>query len=86
MALTPEAKAVFLRNVGVYERELPQLIKEHHEGAYAVISNSKLLVVRSSRDAAYSFAYNELGESPFLVKQILESDLEHMAPSGVCPS
>jgi hypothetical protein len=62
------------QEISVFERELPSLLKQLHEGKFALVSKSEVISVCNSMDEALEAGYDHFGSEPFLVKQIVEHE------------
>ena len=55
----------------------------HHEGKYALIKGQSVLGFYDSTESAYAAGINQLGNVPFLVKQVRRHDQIEQAPALV---
>jgi hypothetical protein len=57
-----------------YRRELPRLLKEGHEGEYALVYGDQVDSLWPTDKAAYEAGCARFGLEPFLVKQVLRTE------------
>lgn len=61
--------ATLSHELGVYERRLPALLRDH-EGEYVVIKGDELRHFSRDYESALTWAYEHLGLSGFFVKRV----------------
>lgn len=54
---------------------------KHYEGQFALVKNQQLLGTYTTIDQAVKAGYSKVGNQPFLVKQMLETDEELQFPA-----
>jgi hypothetical protein len=57
-----------------HHRELPRLLREGHEGEYALIYRDRVDSFWPTDRAAYEAGCTRFGVDPFLVKQVLRTE------------
>jgi hypothetical protein len=64
---------ILAREIKTYKETLPSLIKKA-QGQFVLIHGEEILGIFESEQAGIQAGYQELGNTPFLVKEILEQD------------
>jgi hypothetical protein len=62
------------KELATYQRELPRLLKEGHEGKYALIHGDQVHSLWPDEDAAYEAGCEHFGLEPFLAQQVLRDE------------
>jgi hypothetical protein len=73
-SLVPDDDHDLERELGTYQRELPRLLAEGHEGKYALIHGDRVDSLWPDEDAAYEAGCERFGLEPFLVQQVLRDE------------
>ena len=60
--------------LATYQRELPRLLQEGHEGKYVLIHGDQVDSLWPDEDAAYEAGCERFGIAPFLVQQVLRDE------------
>ncbi|HJT78299.1 MAG TPA: hypothetical protein VJ739_13940 [Gemmataceae bacterium] len=60
--------------LATFQRELPRLLEEGHEGKYALIQGDRVDSLWPDEDAAYEAGCERFGLGPFLVQQVLRHE------------
>lgn len=66
--------AVLSKELKTYEASLESLLSSH-EGKFVLIHDEKILGTFDSQMDAITWGYRELGNVPFLVKQVVKVDV-----------
>jgi hypothetical protein len=57
-----------------FRQLLPDLLSSGHQGEWAVVSDSGLLILDADFERAYLHARSQLAERPFIVQRVLPPD------------
>lgn len=74
------------REMATFQRELPRLLAEGHDGHFAVVQGDRLRGIHEERGSAVSAGFEEFGLTPFLVVQVHESPAPGVVTRLSCPA